>query len=37
MVRLYRNTLTAAEIKNNFDVFKGRYSTSGAGGLQEPQ
>jgi hypothetical protein len=37
IVRLYRNTLSAAEIKNNYDAFKGRYSTSGAGGLQEPQ
>jgi hypothetical protein len=37
IVRLYRNTLTAAEIKNNYDAFKGRYSTGGAGGLQEPQ
>jgi hypothetical protein len=37
MVRLYRNALTAAEIKNNYDVFKGRYSTAGAGGLEVPQ
>jgi hypothetical protein len=37
IVRLYRNALTAGEILNNYDVFKGRYSTSGAGGLQVPQ
>jgi hypothetical protein len=37
MVRLYRNALSAAEIKNNYDVFKGRYSTVGAGGLQVPE
>jgi len=37
VVRLYRNALTAGEILNNYDVFKGRYSTDGAGGLQVPQ
>jgi len=37
MVRLYRNALSASEIKNNYDVFKGRYSTVGAGGLQVPE
>jgi hypothetical protein len=37
VVRLYRSALTAGEILNNYDVFKGRYSTSGAGGLEVPQ
>lgn len=37
VVRLFRNALTAADIKHNYDVFKGRYSTFSAGGLQVPQ
>lgn len=36
IVRLYRGTLTAADIQNNYDSFKGRF-TSGSGGLEVPQ
>jgi len=34
---LYGNTLSAEQVKNNYDAFKGRFSTSGAGGLEVPQ
>ena len=36
IVRLYGNTLTADDIKNNYDSFKGRF-VNVAGGLQVPQ
>jgi len=37
ILRLYGNTLSAEQVKNNYDAFKGRFSTSGAGGLEVPQ
>lgn len=37
IVRLYGSSLTAAQIKDNFDSFKGRFSSIGAGGLEVPQ
>jgi hypothetical protein len=37
IVRLYRSSLSAADIKNNYDSFKGRFSFLGAGGLEVPQ
>lgn len=37
IVRLYRSSLTAAQIKDNYDSFKGRFVIAGAGGLEVPQ